>query len=409
MTGRLMASGTNPSRRDVCRRLAGLAVAPVALAVSRSLAAEPAFGAFLLTLWPLAESKGIRRATFDATIAGLTFDPSLPRSSGGQPEFDRPLQAYFKDAVSAGRIAQGRRAAATLAGVLNGVESRFGVPGAVALSAWAMESDFGRSRGNRDIVRSLATQAFTRPDRPLFRDELIEAIAILDRGQVDRARMTGSWAGAMGDPQFLPSAYRKYAVSAAGEDQAPDIWTSQPDILASIANFLHLSGWQPQRPWAEEVVLPKDFPVPTLQAAAADWAAQGVRPVSGRLPSDGDATLFMPSGAAGPAFLLFENYWVIKQYNNSDSYALSLGSLAQRIAGGPPLAAAWPKTLVALSRTDKSFVQDRLRAIGLYQGAADGKFGPTSREAIHAYQKRAGFSPADGFATPALVAALRRE
>jgi membrane-bound lytic murein transglycosylase B len=374
---------------------------------SAATAPDGSFAAFLQTLWPLAEAKGVHRATFDSVVAGLTLDPSLPKTSGGQAEFDKPLQSYFKEAVSAGRISQGRQAAATYADVLRSLESRFGVPGEILLAAWAMESDFGRSRGNRDIVRSLATQAFTRPDRPLFRDEFVEAVLLLDQGQVDRTKMTGSWAGAMGDPQFMPSAFRKYAVSASGG--APDIWANPADILASIANFLKSEGWRPDRPWIKEVVLPSGFAIPTLHAGVAEWARFGVRAAAGSLPGDGDAVLFLPSGAAGPAFLLFENYWIIKQYNNSDSYALSFGALAQRIAGAPALSAAWPQTPVNLSRTDKSFIQTKLAALGLYHGSADGKFGPTSRDAIHAYQKQVGISPADGFATPALVKRLRSD
>jgi membrane-bound lytic murein transglycosylase B len=397
------------ARRAVCQLLAtgvGLTALASCQAIPAWAASDASFAAFLQTLWPFAEAKGVHRATFDAVTAGLTPDPSLPRTSGGQPEFDKPLQAYFKDAVSAGRIAQGRQAAATHAASLRTLETRYGVPGEILLAAWAMESDFGRSRGNRDIIRSLATQAFTRPDRPLFRDELIEALLLLDQGQVDRIRMTGSWAGAMGDPQFMPSAFRKYAVSGSGGG-APDIWANPSDILASIANFLKSSGWRPDRPWIKEVVLPQGFAIPTLHANAKQWAGFGVRAAAGALPSEGDATLFLPSGAVGPAFLLFENYWIIKQYNNSDSYALSFGALAQRIAGAPPLSGPWPQPPMNLSRTDKSFVQARLAALGLYHGPADGKFGPTSRDAIHAYQMQAGISPADGFATPALVKRMR--
>lgn len=393
-------------RRAACRVLTAAAGWTVLAPRLASAGPDASFAAFLQTLWPFAEAKGVHRATFDPVVAGLALDPSLPKTSGGQAEFDKPLQTYFKEAVSAGRIAQGRHAAATYADVLLSLEHRFGVPGEILLAAWAMESDFGRSRGNRDIVRSLATQAFTRPDRPLFRDEFIEALLLLDQGQVDRIKMTGSWAGAMGDPQFMPSAFRKYAVSASGGG-APDIWANPADILASIANFLRKEGWQPDRPWAKEVVLPPNFGIPTLHASAADWVRFGIRPASGTLPNDGDAALFLPSGSAGPAFLLFDNYWIIKQYNNSDSYALSFGALAQRIAGAPPLSAPWPQTPINLSRSDKSFVQTRLAALALYRGAADGKFGPTSRDAIHAYQKQLGITPADGFATPALVNQLR--
>ncbi len=390
------------------RRALGLGALALTLGWSPAGAApEAGFAAFLDTLRPLAAAKGVEAATFDAALAGLTPDASLPRGSGGQPEFDRPLPAYFAEAVSAGRIAQGRRLAASNAALLTAIETRYGVPGEVLLAAWAMESDYGRARGTRDIVRSLATQAFTRPDRPLFRDELIEALLILQGGAVARAKLVGSWAGAMGDPQFLPSAYRKYAVSLEGG--APDIWTSAPDILASVAHFLASSGWRADRPWSKEVVLPPSFDVPTLHADAAGWAAMGLRAASGSLPVDGEAALFLPTGAAGPAFLLFENYWIIKQYNNSDSYALSLGTLAQRIAGAAALVTSWPKPTVNLSRADKSLIQAKLGALGLYKGAADGKFGPGSRDAIHAYQKQAGVKPADGFATPALMSRLRSQ
>ena len=385
----------------------------VALAMLASLPALPALGAsgefpaFLQSMWPQAQAQGVRRETFDAVVAGLTPDNGLPRSSGGQPEFDKPLQAYFREAVSAGRVAQGRQLAATHAAALAAAEAKYGVPGEIALAAWGMESDYGRTRGSRDILRTLATQAWTRTDRPVFRDEFVAALVILDRGEVPRSKLVGSWAGAMGDPQFLPSAYLKYAASAAG-GAAPDIWDNPADVVTSVASFLRAEGWAPGQPWIEEVVVPQGFGFATLHAGAADWAAQGLRRPDGRAPAgEGDAALFLPSGAVGPAFLLFANYFVIKQYNNSDSYALSLGSLAQRIAGGLAPATPWPAKPVNLPRRDKAFIQAKLAEKGLYAGAQDGKFGPKARDAIHAYQRQAGLVPADGFATPALVASLK--
>ena len=398
--GLLAGEGT---RRSVLAFLASLAAAPGAFAF-----AAAGFSAFLQSLWPQAQAQGVRRATFDAAVAGLTPDPSAPKATGKQPEFDVPLQTYYRSAVSAGRIAEGRELAARYASASSTMEGRFGVPGEICLAAWGMESDFGRTRGNHDIVRTLATLAYTRPDRPVFRDEFVAALAILDRGAVPRERLRGSWAGAMGDPQFLPSAYLKFAVSASGEGAAPDIWTNPADILASIASFLRAEGWAPGQPWIEDVVLPQGFDFPTLHSSAADWARLGLRRPDGREPAgEGDAALFLPSGAAGPAFLLFANYFVIKQYNNSDSYALSLGSLARLIADAPPPSTPWPARVANLSRKDRAFIQARLAAKGLYDGARDGKFGPKARDAIHAYQRQAGLAPADGFATPALVASLR--
>ena len=378
------------------------------LARAPALAVPAKFGAFMESLWPDAQANNVRRGTFDAAVAHLAFDPGLPRSSAGQPEFEKPVQTYLQEAVSAGRVAKGRALADRHAAVLSGIEARFGVPAGICLAAWGMESDFGRAQGTRDIVRTLASLAFTRPDRPVFRDEFVAALVILERGAVPRERLIGSWAGAMGDPQFLPSAYLKYAVSAQG-DASPDIWANPADIVASIANFLRMEGWTPNEPWMVEVVLPEGFAFPTLHAAADAWAQLGLRRVDGGAVSgEGDAALFLPAGASGPAFLLFPNYFVIKQYNNSDSYALSLGALAKRIAGAPGFATPWPARPIALSRTDRTFVQDRLAALGLYVGSRDGKFGPKARDAIHAYQKQAGLTPADGFATPALVASLRR-
>lgn len=399
----IRACDFGPTRRSALTLMAGLATSTV---TGIGVGAAADFAAFLETLWPQAQAKGVRRATFDAAVAGLTPDPKAPRATGKQAEFDVPLQTYYRSAVSGARIAKGRGLAAQYASVLQAGEQRFGVPGEIALAAWGMESDFGRTQGTRDIVRTIATLAFTRTDRPIFRDEFVAVLIILDRGEVSREKLRGSWAGAMGDPQFLPSAYLKYAVSASGS-AAPDIWSNPADVLLSVAKFLHEEGWKPGEPWIEEVVIPQGFTFPTLHAEASEWARLGLRRPDGRPPSgDGDAALFLPSGAGGPAFLLFANYFVIKQYNNSDSYALSFGSLAQRISGAGGPATAWPSKPVNLPRRDKVFIQAKLEALGLYKGARDGKFGPKARDAIHAYQKQAGLT-ADGFATPALVASLK--
>ena len=372
-----------------------------------SLASEAGFDAFLQSLWPNARAEGVGRDTFDRAFAQLVPDAGVPKASDRQPEFERPVQSYVREAVSPGRVARGQALMAQYAATLGGVVARSGVPAEIALAAWGMESDYGRVSGTRDIVRTLATLAYIRPDRPVFRDEVLAALVILQRGAVPRERLVGSWAGAMGDPQFLPSAYLKYAVSAEGA-AAPDIWTNPADVLASIANFLRMEGWAPGQPWIEDVVLPEGFAFPTLHADAGEWARLGLRREDGRPPAgEGEAALFLPAGAPGPAFLLFPNAFVIKQYNNSDAYALSLGVLARRIAGAGPVMTPWPARPVALSRADRMFIQERLAALGLYAGARDGKFGPKARDAVHAYQKQAGL-PADGFATPALVASLRR-
>lgn len=380
---------------------------------AESSAADPAteqqrFHAFLESLFPQALAKGINRATFDLAFHDLTLDPSVARASSKQSEFERPFSAYFSEAVSERRIADGRALAARWQKELALISHRSGVPVSILLAAWGMESDFGHAMGGKDVIRSLATLAFRQPERPLFRDELLDALVILSKGAVPRAEMTGSWAGAMGGPQFLPSTYLAHAVSFKGTGAA-DIWTNTPDILASIAAFLKASGWEPGAPWGMEVRPPAHFDYGTLHADYRRWGALGFTRADGAaLPSHGAATLFFPEGAAGPAFLLGDNYWVIKTYNISDAYALSFACLADRIAGNPGLRVPWPKATKLWPRNDKAEIQRLLQKLGYYKGTVDGRFGPTSRDAIHAFQLATGDQPADGVGKADLLERLRQ-
>ncbi len=366
------------------------------------------FQEFLQSLWPLAAEKGITRATFDAAFAGLEPDPAAPAASNRQAEFDKPLRSYLDEAVSPRRIVRGRACLKRWQDELQQTERRFGVPREILLAAFGIETDFGNAKGEKDVVRSLATLAYQRQDRPVFRDELISALVMLDRGGVARAAMKGSWAGAMGGPQFLPSAFLKYAVSYAGAG-SPDIWNNPLDSLASIANFLRQSGWQPGLSWGTEAILPKNFGFASLHGSFAAFAAEGVKSANSEAFPQGDATLFLPSGATGPAFLLSANYWILKAYNNSDSYALSLAVLAQRIEGRPAPGGHWPEGEVFLSRTQKAEIQRLLESLGFYHGSIDGRFGQASRDAIHDFQLSIKYAPADGFATPSLLRRLAVE
>ncbi|VFU08616.1 Lytic murein transglycosylase [Methylocella tundrae] len=367
---------------------------------------DSGFQAYLQSLWPRAEAAGVRRATFEAAITGLTPDPSAPTASAKQPEFDKPLKAYLAEAVSTPRILRGRAALRRWNPELSRISQRFGAPPQIIVAAWGMETDFGAAKGGKDIVRTLATLAYQRQDRALFGDEFIAALVILDKGLAPREKLKGSWAGAMGDPQFIPSAYLKYAASFDGSAFA-DIWDKPQDSLASIANFLRQSGWRPNLPWGMEVVLPPGFDFASLHRSFAAFKAQGVVNADGSpLRAEGDATLFLPSGAAGPAFLLSDNYWVLKAYNNSDSYALSLSLLADRINGGGELRGRWPAGEAFLSRADKSLIQRELQKRGLYSGAIDGRFGQASRDAIHAFQIAAKISPADGYGSQEVLRRL---
>lgn len=386
--------------------LVALAFAPIG--PSNVARAEPSasFRDFLEALWPLAQAQGIRRETFDAGLAGLEPDPASPRPSTHQAEFDKPLKAYLAEAVSARRVSEGKAVLRRWDEAFGAIEARFGVPREILVAAYGIETDYGRAAGSKDVIRSLATLAFTRPDRTIFRDELISALVMLDRGAVSREKLKGSWAGAMGGPQFLPSAYLKYAVSYDGT--SPDIWEKPQDVLASIASFLRASGWKPGLPWGLEVKLPEGFDFAFLRTGFRAFAERRVASADGAaLPGSGEATLFLPSGSRGPAFLLSDNYWVLKAYNNSDSYALSLGHLADRIGGASGIRGRWPEPDPMLSRNEKAEIQEVLGRLGFYKGSIDGRFGQASRDAIHAFQKSAGIHPADGYGSPEILRKLR--
>lgn len=365
-----------------------------------------AFRDFLQSLWPLAAAKGVRRETFDTALAGLEPDPAAPKPSTRQAEFDKPLKAYLADSVTARRVSQGKAMLRQQSDVLAAIEQRFGVPRDILIATYGVETDYGRAAGGKDIIRSLATLAFTRKDRDIFKDELVAALVMLDRG-APREKLRGSWAGAMGGPQFLPSAYLKYAVAYDGSGFA-DIWDKPQDVLASIANFLRASGWRPGLPWGVEVGLPERFDFAFLRNYFRAFSERGVSRADGAaLPDHGEATLFLPSGARGPAFLLSDNYWVLKAYNNSDSYALSLGHLADRIRGAPGVRARWPEPEPMLSRSDKAEMQRLLAQRGFYKGTIDGRFGQASRDAIHAFQRSIAEHPADGYGSTEILRRLR--
>jgi membrane-bound lytic murein transglycosylase B len=367
------------------------------------------FRQFLESIWPKAEAAGVSRATFDSAISGLTPDQAILAKPAKQAEFTITVAQYLAQSVTPKRVTQGRNVATELAGPLERIQARSGVPSEILVAILGIESNYGPSGGGSDILRVLATLAFKQHRGSLFLDEFVAALVMLEKGYVTRGHLVGSWAGAMGQPQFLPSAYLKYAIAYEGA-HAADIWSSKTDSLASIANFLQKSGWVAGLPWGVEVIIPDSFNFASLRNSFADWRALGVRSASGKpLPNAGDALLFMPAGAKGPAWLITDNFFVIKQYNTSDAYATSVGLLAQQIAGEGGIRTPWPRDLKPLSIADGRTVQQALTKLGLYQGNADGKIGPATRDAVHAYQIKAGIQPADGFITPALVQRLKSE
>ena len=364
------------------------------------------FQPFVAGLWPLAQAGGISRETFDLAFRGVTLDPTIVTLTKKQSEFSRPIWDYVDGAASPQRIAKGRSASSQWDSVLGSVESRYGVPREIVLAVWGMESGFGANTGGFYVIRSLATLAYVRYRGDFFRDELIKALQILEAGHVERDGLKGSWAGAMGQTQFMPSSYLDYAVDQDG-DGHPNIWTSAADALASTANYLRQKGWKPGLPWMVEVALPGGLDLRVNRRGFADWAGLGVRRADGQaLPGGGDAALFMPTGIRGPAFLVGDNFEVIRSYNSSDAYALGVGYLANRIAGAGSFAKPWPKGEKSLTAAEKAEVQKRLAALGLYRGEADGRHGGKTREAIREFQGRKGLV-ADGYADFAVLKALR--
>lgn len=381
--------------------------------VSRAHAGPPAatpasasFDIFLQRLWPQAQARGISRATFDLAFRGVTPDASIVALTKKQSEFSAPIWSYLNNAVGGGRVQRGQAVAAENASVLAQVEARYGVPKEVVLGVWGMETNFGSFKGGKDVIRSLATLASIRYRGDFFRDELLTALELIEKGYVERNELRGSWAGAMGHTQFMPSSYLKYAVDWTGNGHA-DIWNSSSDAIASTANYLKSYGWVSGLPWGMEVTLPEGFDHRLDKASFASFRSAGVRRADGRaLPSSGEGRLFYPAGHTGPVLLLTANFDVIKKYNSSDAYALAVGHLGDRIMGRGAIQADWPLKAARLDMAGTKDLQRRLKALGLYDHDADGRVGTGTREAVRRYQISVG-EIADGYPTPALLARMR--
>nr|MBA3324056.1 lytic murein transglycosylase [Paracoccaceae bacterium] len=318
---------------------------------------------------------------------------------------------YLDGAASPDRIAAGRARAAQFGPTLDAIEARFGVDSQVVLAVWGMESNFGGFRGSIPAVESLATLAYEGRRRDFGEEQLIAALWILQAGDATPSQLVGSWAGAMGHTQFIPTSYLAFAVDFTGDGRR-DVWSDDPtDALASAANYLARSGWTRGQPWGVEVRLPAGFNYASADQSnrrpIADWRARGVTRVDGApLPDFGAVAVIAPAGARGPAFAVYDNFFVIKRYNNATSYALGIGHLGDRIAGGGPVRGAWPRGERELSRTEKIEMQQRLTARGFDTGGTDGIVGPDTTQAIRRFQATQGVTP-DGFASAALLQTLR--
>lgn len=342
---------------------------------------------------------------FDPLFAAQMLDGVQPlaavtASDSQQPEFSKPISTYIRVAVTPAK-AQAARARLEANTNVPEIETRFGVPNALLGGIWTMESDMGRVQGNIDVVSALATLAYNGRRRVWAEDELIACLTILQQGKIPRETLRGSWAGAMGQTQFLPDNYLKLGVDG-DHDSKVDIWNSDSDALASTANLLATSGWKAGEEWAVEVILPAGFDYylsETQKLKPAGWAALGVKRADGAAWPEAetaeDATLLLPSGAKGPAFLALPNHYVIRKYNNSTAYALAVGLIADGIAGKPPLVTPWPVE-PPLSLDQRIKTQQALKAAGFDPGAVDGVIGFGTRQAIRDWQ-RANHVPADGY------------
>ena len=392
----------------------------ICLLFAAPASADPAFQQWLAAQWPAAQALGVSRTTFDAATRGLEPDLSLPdlairgkpEKQPQQPEFVQVPSQYLREAAFVRLAARGKQLSAQYRDTLARIEREIGVPGNVVLAIWARETDYGGYKLPLDAIRTLATQAYTGKRKDFFRNEFLHALKMLQDG-VPRADLRSSWGGAMGLTQFLPSEFYKYAVDFDGDGKI-DIWHSVPDALASAAKQLKGKGWREGEPWAIEVhpPAPVDCTIaePSRVAPIGEWVQRGYVPAYGRKLSARElaieASLLLPEGTYGPAFLTPKNYYVLKDYNFSDLYVLFVGHLSDRIAGARPFETPWSKN-AQLKTAEVEAMQKKLTALGLYRDKIDGKAGMLTRAALGAYQKTNNLK-VDCWPTADVLAHMRR-
>ncbi len=372
--------------------------------------AQDGFARCLDAVRTAALDQGVSTTTADALLEGVTPSERVIELDRRQPEFTSTLKGYLDGRVSAERIRRGEALLDEHRPLLQRITREYGVPGRYIVAFWGLETNYGSYVGTMPTVRSLATLACDRRRGEFFRGELIAALQLVDRGTVSAERLRGSWAGALGNFQFLPSVYRDHAVDADG-DGRPDLWNSFEDAAVSAAAFLSARGWQDGERWGREVRLPEGFDLTQIEAQRplAEWADAGLRrPDGGPLPvADLQARLLLPAGVRGPAFLVYANFDVIMRWNPSRFYALSVGLLADRLIGAPPLAVAPPED-EPLSIAAVEALQAQLNSLGHDAGTPDGRIGPMTRAALRAFQRETGL-PADGYPDADTLARLEAD
>lgn len=410
----LGALAPHTSLRPVARPVRLAAARPVAADAPQTTTVQPPrdadFARWLQGFRGRALGYGIRASVFDRAFDGVRPDREVLAREANQPEFNRPIWEYLDSAVSATRIENGQRMLREHRRVLDEIEARYGVEREVIVAVWGLESAYGRLRGTTPLLPALTALAMGSRRAGFYEDQLIGALRILQAGDVDARHLVGSWAGAMGHTQFIPTSYLAYAVDFRGDGRR-DIWSDDPtDSLASTAAYLARHGWERGQPWGVEVRLPRGFNprLANTRRPVQDWRAQGIEPVRGAsLPRTGEATLLFPAGSRGPALLVFQNFRVIKRYNNADAYAIAIGHLADRLRGAGGFQGEWPRGDRPLNRAEREELQRLLARAGHYGGAIDGRIGQGTMAGVRDWQAANGLPP-DGYVSLALLQAMRR-
>lgn len=384
----------------------GAILALILFAATPAGAEDQGFEDWLKGFRAEAAAAGIRADIIDAAFDGVAMNQRVLELNDNQPEFSRAVWDYVDGALTQTRIDEGRAKMAENAALLDRVETEYGVDKEIIGAIWGLESSYGRIIGDHDVIGSLATLGWKGRRTAYGREQLIGALKILQNGYADRAALRGSWAGAMGQTQFIPTTYLRFAVDHGGDGKR-DIWTDLDDVFASTANYLAASGYHHGARWGVEVALPEGFDYDladvTVKKAVIEWASAGLAGRRVDLVKDIDpntrARVFLPAGAKGPAFLVFENFEAVLKYNQSTSYGLAVGLLSERLAGREePILAEWPRGDRALSLAERMALQQSLKDKGFDPGPIDGVIGAGTKKALKAWQKSAG-RPADGYAS----------
>tara|TARA_R110002110_G_scaffold85534_7_gene222626 strand:+ start:412 stop:1683 length:1272 start_codon:yes stop_codon:yes gene_type:complete len=380
-------------------------------AANARTATDRGLGKWIIGFRSRAISFGIEPTVFDQALANVTYESGVIKRDRNQAEFTKTIWDYLDTAVSDLRIGNGRNALAKWEQTLTRIEATYGVEKEIIVAIWGLESAYGTFRGNGSVVNALATLAYDARRADFFENELLNALLILQEGDTTRARLRGSWAGAMGHTQFMPSSFQAHAVDFDGDGRR-NIWDDDPrDALASTGAYLRHFGWTRGQPWGVEVRLPDGFDYllsdRTVVKSPGDWAALGVVDQNGKPVADhGMASVLLPGGAEGAAFMIFDNFAVLEKYNTADAYVVGVGHLSDRIRGGPPIKHGWPRRLRALTKDERIELQKRLTAAGFDTVKIDAKMGPLTINAVRRFQVSQGVL-ADGYPSLQLLDRLR--